>query len=190
MSQSIHIQGPFGPLVLNFAGPHQILRAFGPRARLISTLAQAYSIIPQAIFAFYTWSFVFSMPCVWNIWNQIFGWIAPSSMLAMWKATKPCVCAILIPIQWLLVTDTSVSSHVVTVQLRTRCLVDRFLHKPHYSGYLILCLSDVFTVQWSRTREHSDYIFTVVVTVPSRWLMEQEFCCVFLKMWPNIDYQY
>ena len=40
-----------------------------------------------------------------------------------------------------------VSSHVVTVQLPTRCLVDRFLYKPHGSGYLITCVSDVVTVQ-------------------------------------------
>ena len=40
-----------------------------------------------------------------------------------------------------------VSSHVVTVQLPTRCLEDRFLHRPHGSGYLITCVSDVVTVQ-------------------------------------------
>ena len=40
-----------------------------------------------------------------------------------------------------------VSSHVVTVQLPTRCQVDRFLHRPHGSGYLITCVSDVVTVQ-------------------------------------------
>ena len=40
-----------------------------------------------------------------------------------------------------------VSSHVVTIQLPTRCLVDRFLHRPHGSGYLIMCVSDVVTVQ-------------------------------------------
>ena len=40
-----------------------------------------------------------------------------------------------------------VSSHVVTIQLPTRCLVDRFLHRPHGSGYLITCVSDVVTVQ-------------------------------------------
>ena len=39
-----------------------------------------------------------------------------------------------------------VSSHVVTVQLPTRCLVDRFLHRPHGSGYLITCVSHVVTV--------------------------------------------
>ena len=40
-----------------------------------------------------------------------------------------------------------VSSHVVTVQLPTKCLVDRYLHRPHGSGYLITCVSDVVTVQ-------------------------------------------
>ena len=40
-----------------------------------------------------------------------------------------------------------VPSHVVTVQLPTRCLVDRFLHRPHGSGYLITCVSNVVTVQ-------------------------------------------
>ena len=45
-----------------------------------------------------------------------------------------------------------VSSHVVTVQLPTRCLVDRFLHRPHGSGYLITCVSDVVTVEESRCR--------------------------------------
>ena len=40
-----------------------------------------------------------------------------------------------------------VSSHVDTVQLPTRCLVDRFLHRPHGSGYLTTCMSDVVTVQ-------------------------------------------
>ena len=39
-----------------------------------------------------------------------------------------------------------VSSRVVTVQLPTRCLVDRFLHRPHGSGYLITCVSYVVTV--------------------------------------------
>ena len=39
------------------------------------------------------------------------------------------------------------SSDVVTVQLPTRCLVDRFLHRPHGSGYLIMCVSNVVTVQ-------------------------------------------
>ena len=40
-----------------------------------------------------------------------------------------------------------VSPHVVTMQLPTRCLVDRFLDRPHGSGYLITCVSDVVTVQ-------------------------------------------
>ena len=40
-----------------------------------------------------------------------------------------------------------VSAHVVTTQLPTRCLVDRFLHRPHGSGYLITCVSDVVTVR-------------------------------------------
>ena len=40
-----------------------------------------------------------------------------------------------------------VSSHVVTVQLPTSCVVDRFLDRPHGSGYLITCVSDVVTVQ-------------------------------------------
>ena len=44
-------------------------------------------------------------------------------------------------------TGYLVSSHVVTVQLPTRCLVDRFVHRPHGSGYLITCVSDVVTVQ-------------------------------------------
>ena len=39
-----------------------------------------------------------------------------------------------------------VSSHVVTLQLPTRCLVDRFLHRPHVSGYLTTCVSDVVFV--------------------------------------------
>ena len=39
-----------------------------------------------------------------------------------------------------------VSSHVVTVQLPTRYLVDRFLHRAHGSGYLITCVSDAVTV--------------------------------------------
>ena len=60
-----------------------------------------------------------------------------------------------------------VSSHVVTVQLPTRCLIDRFLHRPHVSGHRIMCVSDVVTVQLSLCRglENSDYIVTVVVTV-------------------------
>ena len=63
------------------------------------------------------------------------------------------------------------SSHVVTVQLPTRCLVDRFLHRSHGSGYLITCVSDVSVVTVSGTREqglhrHSDS--HCVVTVPSR----------------------
>ena len=40
-----------------------------------------------------------------------------------------------------------VSSHVVTVQLPTRCLVDRFLHRLDGNGYLITCVSNVVTVQ-------------------------------------------
>ena len=40
-----------------------------------------------------------------------------------------------------------VSSDVVTMQLPTRCLGDGFLHRPHGSGYLITCVSDVVTVQ-------------------------------------------
>ena len=40
-----------------------------------------------------------------------------------------------------------VSSHVVTVQVLTRCLVYRFLHRPHGNGYLYTCVSDVVTVQ-------------------------------------------
>ena len=40
-----------------------------------------------------------------------------------------------------------VSSHVVTVQLPTRCLVDRLIHRPRGSGYLITFVSDVVTVQ-------------------------------------------
>ena len=38
-----------------------------------------------------------------------------------------------------------VSSHVVTLQLPTRFLVDRFLHRSHGNGYLITCVSDVIT---------------------------------------------
>ena len=41
----------------------------------------------------------------------------------------------------------TVSSHVVTIQLPTRCLVDGFLHRPHGIVYLITCVSDVVTVQ-------------------------------------------
>ena len=65
-------------------------------------------------------------------------------------------------------TGNLVSSHVVTVQLPTRCLENRFLHRPHGSGYLKMCVSDVITVQQSLCRglENSDYIITVVVTVP------------------------
>ena len=71
-----------------------------------------------------------------------------------------------------------VSSHVVTVQLPTSCLVDRLLHRPHGSGYLITCVSDVVTIQQSQCmglekqwrHRHSDS--HCVVTVPSRWLME------------------
>ena len=40
-----------------------------------------------------------------------------------------------------------VSAHVVTVQLPIRCLVDRFLHRLHGSGYLIAYVSDVVTVE-------------------------------------------
>ena len=40
-----------------------------------------------------------------------------------------------------------VSSHVVTLQLPTRCLVDRFLHRPHGSGTLITYVSDVVTIK-------------------------------------------
>ena len=60
-----------------------------------------------------------------------------------------------------------VSSHAVTMHLPTRCLVDRFLHRPHGSGYLITCVSDVVTVQWSQCQglENSDYIITVIVTL-------------------------
>ena len=43
--------------------------------------------------------------------------------------------------------EYALSSHVVTVQLPTRCLVDRFLHRCHGSGYLITCVTDVVTVQ-------------------------------------------
>ena len=43
-----------------------------------------------------------------------------------------------------------VSSHAVTVQLPTRCLVDRFLPRPHGSGYLITCMSDVVTMSGTR----------------------------------------
>ena len=43
-----------------------------------------------------------------------------------------------------------VSSHVVTVQLLTRCLVDRFLHRHHGSWYLITCVSHVVTVSGTR----------------------------------------
>ena len=66
-------------------------------------------------------------------------------------------------------TGYLVSSHVVTVQLPTRCLVERFLYRPHGSGYLITCVSDVVTVQLSQCRglENSDYIVTVVFTVYS-----------------------
>ena len=39
-----------------------------------------------------------------------------------------------------------VSSQVVIVQLPTRCLVGRFLRRPHGCGYLITCVSDVVTV--------------------------------------------
>ena len=45
------------------------------------------------------------------------------------------------------VCNRYVSSHVVTVQLPTRCLVERFLHRTHGIGYLITRVSDVVTVQ-------------------------------------------
>ena len=44
-------------------------------------------------------------------------------------------------------TGYLVFSHVVTVKLPTRCLVYKFLHRSHGSGYLITCVSDVVTVQ-------------------------------------------
>ena len=67
------------------------------------------------------------------------------------KATKPRICATLIPTVTVTVCNGYlVSSHVVTVQLPTRCLVDRFLHRSHSSGYLITCVSDVVTVQLSQ----------------------------------------
>ena len=58
------------------------------------------------------------------------------------------------------------SSNVVTVQLLTRYLVDRFLHRSHGSWYLITCVSDVVTVQQLQCQglENSDNIVTVVVT--------------------------
>ena len=40
-----------------------------------------------------------------------------------------------------------VSSHAVTEQLPTRCLIDQFLRRPNGSGYQIMCVSDVVTVQ-------------------------------------------
>ena len=40
-----------------------------------------------------------------------------------------------------------VSSHVVTIQLPTRYLVDRFSHRPHGTGYPITCVFYVVTVQ-------------------------------------------
>ena len=49
-----------------------------------------------------------------------------------------------------------VSSHVVTVQLpSTGCLVDRFLHRPHGSGFPITCVrcSHFSVVTVSGTRE-------------------------------------
>ena len=68
-----------------------------------------------------------------------------------------------------------VSSHVLTVQLSTKCLVDRFLHRPHGSGYLITCVSDVVTVQksWCRGLENSESLHRhsgshCVVTMPGR----------------------
>ena len=43
-----------------------------------------------------------------------------------------------------------VSSHVVTMQLPTRCLIDRFLHRPHGSGHLIICVCSVVAVSGTR----------------------------------------
>ena len=44
-------------------------------------------------------------------------------------------------------TRYPVSSHVVTMQLPTGCLVDRLLRRPHGSGNLIMSVSDVVIVQ-------------------------------------------
>ena len=91
-------------------------------------------------------------------------------------SVPPCI-----PTQWLCVTGIStVSSHSVTVQLSTRCLVERFLDRLHNSGYdLIMCVwcshCSIFTVSATK---NSDYVVRVVVTVPSRWLIEWEFHCV------------
>ena len=64
-----------------------------------------------------------------------------------WKATKLCICATLIHYTVTVCNRYLMSTHIVAVQLRTRCLVDRFLHRPHGNGYLITCVSDVVTIQ-------------------------------------------
>ena len=74
-------------------------------------------------------------------------------------------------------TVTVCKGYAVTVQLPTRCLVDRFLHMPHVSGYHTGCVrcSHCWVVTVSGTREqwlHRHSGSHCVVTVPSRWLME------------------
>ena len=79
-------------------------------------------------------------------WTVMMWWLFVHLLVALVEGYKTVYLCHLDSYTVTLCTRYLMSSHVVTMQLPTRCLY-RFLHRPHGSGYLTTCVSDVVTVQ-------------------------------------------
>ena len=80
-------------------------------------------------------------------WTVTMWWLFLYLLVALMEGYKTMYLCHLDSYTVTVCTRYLVSSHVVTLQLPTRCLVDRFLRRPHGSGYQITCMSNVVTVQ-------------------------------------------
>ena len=88
----------------------------------------------------YTAKLLLQSPCC--DWTVTGWWLFFHLLVALVKGYKTMYLCYLDSYTVTVCTCTGylVSSHVVTVQLPTRCLVERFVHRPHGSGYLITCV--------------------------------------------------
>ena len=80
---------------------------------------------------------------LWQDSDGVVTILSPTALVEGYKTVYLCHLNSYTVTVW---TRYLVCSHVVTVQLPTRCLTDRFLYRPYDSGYL-MCVSHVVTVQ-------------------------------------------
>ena len=110
---------------------------------------------------------------LWQNNDNVVTILSPTSGTSRRLQNHVSVNATLIPTQSLCVTGYLLSAHVVIVQLPTRCLVAKFLHRPNGSGYPVISVPDeqcslcpVVTVletkeQWPHCHSGSHYVVSV-----------------------------